>query len=114
MKKLFLIISILLTAVVVNAQSKNGKFKEVTIKTSAQCDMCKSRIEKEMTYEKGVKKAELTVDTKILTVTYDTTKTDVAKIKAAVVKTGYDADELQGEAKAYEKLPACCKKDGGH
>ena len=38
----------------------------VQFKTSAVCDMCKSRIEKSMAYEKGVQAANLDVATKVL------------------------------------------------
>ncbi len=87
----------------------------VKIKTSAICKMCKARIERNLAYEKGVTDVNLDVDTKVATVTFDPKKTDLAKIKANIVKTGYDADELPADAKGYEKLPSCCKKGGmGH
>ncbi len=97
------------------AQSKEtGKeTAEVKIKTSAQCDMCKKRIEKALKVEKGIKKAVLDVDSKVLTVVYQTKKTDVTAIKNAVTKVGYDADEVKADEKAYKKLPDCCQV-GGH
>jgi copper chaperone CopZ len=89
--------------------------RTVKIKTSAICKMCKARIERNLAYEKGVTDVTLDVDTKVATVTYNPKKTDVAKIKANIVKTGYDADELPADSKGYEKLPSCCKKGGmGH
>jgi copper chaperone CopZ len=84
----------------------------VKIKTSAVCKMCKARIERNLAYEKGVTDVTLDVDTKVATVTYNPKKTDVAKIKANIVKTGYDADEVSADPKGYEKLPSCCKKGG--
>ncbi len=86
--------------------------KEVKIKTSAICEMCKARIERNLAFEKGVKEADLDVKTKVLTVRYNPAKTDVTKIKANVTKTGYDADELVADEKGYAKLPSCCKKEG--
>lgn len=91
-------------------QKKDG---EVKIQTSAQCEMCKDRIEKNMAFEKGVKAVELDLDTKILTVTYNEKKTDPETLRRAVTKIGYDADDLEADLRAYEKLPECCKK-GGH
>ena len=79
-------------------------------KTSAVCDMCKARIEKSLAYEKGVQSAVLDVPTKVLTVTYKTDKTTPAALRTAVQKTGYDADELTADARAYNRLPDCCKK----
>ena len=84
------------------------------IKTSAVCDMCKETIEKAMAYEKGVKESELDVDTKVLTVKFDPKKTSLAKIRTAVVKTGYDADGLQADEKGYNNVNPCCKKDAHH
>ena len=83
---------------------------ELKIKTSAVCDMCKETIEKYMAFEKGVKKSSLDVDSKILTVTYNPQKTSPEKIRNAVSKSGYDADHVLADAKAYKKLDACCKK----
>ena len=82
----------------------------VQFKTSAVCDMCKTRIEKSMAYEKGVQSAVLDVPTKVLTVTYKADKTTPAALRTAVQKTGYDADELTADARAYNRLPDCCKK----
>ena len=84
----------------------------VKIKTSAICKMCKARIERNLAYEKGVTDVNLDVATKVVTVSFNPQKTNVAKIKANIVKTGYDADELIANPKGYEKLPSCCKKGG--
>lgn len=82
----------------------------VQFKTSAVCDMCKARLEKSMAYEKGVQRATLDVPTKVLTVTYRPEKTNADALRAAVQKTGYDADALSADAHAYSRLPDCCKK----
>lgn len=82
----------------------------LSIKTSAVCGMCKERIEKYMAFEKGVKSAVLDSETKVLKVVYKTARTDKDKLKKAVTKIGYDADDMIAEEKAYSKLPACCKK----
>lgn len=93
--------------------ANDDKDKEVKIKTSAVCEMCKARIERNLAFEKGVKEATLDVESKVVTVRYNPAKTDVSKLKATINKTGYDADELPADAKSYDKLPSCCKK-GGH
>lgn len=87
------------------------KEETITIKTSAVCSMCKERLESNMAFEKGVKEVQLDIKTKNLTVTYKTSKTSPEKLKTAVTLIGYDADEMPADSKAYEKLPACCKKD---
>ena len=84
--------------------------KEIKIQTSAQCGMCKDRIEGAFAYEAGVKKTNLDLQTKVLTVVYNPEKTDENKIRKILNNLGYDADNTKGDPKAYEKLPACCKK----
>ncbi|MEO8146559.1 MAG: heavy metal-associated domain-containing protein [Bacteroidia bacterium] len=95
------------------AQSKT---KQVIIKTIIYCDHCKEcascspRILHELNYTKGVKVAKLDVATQTITVDYNPQKTDVLKIKTAISKMGYDADDIKADAKGYEALDGCCKK----
>ena len=98
------------TATAATATAKSPGAETVQFKTSAVCDMCKARLEKSLAYEKGVKAASLDVDSKVLTVTYNPAKTSPAALRTAVQKTGYDADDLTADARAYERLPECCKK----
>lgn len=88
------------------------------IKTSAICGMCKTSIEKALSMQKGVTASNLDVDSKQITVSFDEKKTDVNKIRKAISKVGYDADEVTRNKKSFAKLPACCKgevkmKEGG-
>ncbi len=95
----------------ISAQNKR-KTETIKIKTTAQCDMCKERLEKAFAYEKGVKSSHLDVETAVFTVEYFPTKTTPEKLKEAVTKVGYDADDLPANEKAYNNLPNCCQKDG--
>ena len=106
MKQIFILtILSFFTVILLHAQTDTVK-----ILTSAQCDMCKETIENDLSFTKGVKKSNLDVDSKILTVIYNSEKTNPEKIREAVTKSGYDADSLQGDPKAYNRLPDCCKK----
>ena len=80
------------------------------IKTSAVCDQCKITIEKSINFEKGVKRATLDVESKELTLIYQSAKTNPDKLRVAVTKIGYDADSIPADPKAYSKLHFCCKK----
>lgn len=108
MRTLLIITVIFFSAHILRAQTDTVK-----IKTSAQCGMCKKRIENTLNFEKGIKKAELNVETKEAMVIYHSKKTSPEKIKMAIAKAGYDADDIPAHEKAYGKLPQCCKK-GGH
>lgn len=92
------------------AKAKGPATETVQFKTSAVCDMCKARLEKSLAYEKGVQSATLDVPSKVLSVTYRPDKTTAPALRAAVQKTGYDADQLPADARAYTRLPECCKK----
>lgn len=115
MKNLFilLLVSIFSFSVSDVKAQDSKKLATIKIKTSAQCEECKERLEKAFAYEKGVKKSNLDVETAVFTIEYSPKKTSPEKLKEAVTKVGYDADELPANEKAYEKLPTCCKK-GGH
>jgi mercuric ion binding protein len=88
-----------------------GAFAQDTmyIKTSAVCETCKKIIEKDLSFEKGVKSSSLDVETKTLMVVYNPEKTTPEKVRIAVTKAGYDADSLKADPKAFKKLPECCQ-----
>lgn len=114
MKTINLIVALILLQVsTIKAQETKKKSEEITIKTSAVCSMCKQNIEKAMAYEKGVKSSNLDVKSQTLMVKYNPKKTSPEKIKKAISMTGYDADDVPADPKAYEGLNACCKKDKG-
>ena len=104
---------VLLGNVFATTSLRDDKDKEIKIKTSAICGMCKARIERNLAFEKGVKESDLDVKTKIVTIKYNPAKTDVTKLKANISKTGYDAEEVPADEAGYNKLPSCCKKGGG-
>jgi len=91
-------------------KNKDKDLEVVEIQTSAICGDCKERLEHDIAFEKGVKYVELDNETKILTVKYKKGKNSKVKIKKAITKVGYDADEMSAEPKAYAALPDCCKK----
>lgn len=105
----FLVVSILIL-ITIPARAQESTLAELKVKTSAVCEMCKENIERELAFEKGVKKSDLDVKSKIVTVTYNPNKTTPEKIRQAISKAGYDADDTPANPKAYKKLDACCKK----
>jgi len=93
------------------AQADMPEYDTIQIQTSAICGDCEERLEHNIAFEKGVKSVELNDETKVLTIVYKTGKNDKEKLKIAVTKIGYDADDLPADPKAYNRLPDCCKKD---
>jgi len=113
MKRLIniIVLSLVLLPIALMAQDdKKKKTETVKIQTSAICEDCKARLEKDIAFEKGVRAVELDEKTKIITITYKTGKNDKESLKKAITKIGYDADEMPADQKAHDKLPDCCQK----
>lgn len=91
-------------------ESNAQKNKIVEIQTSAQCEMCKESLESSLAFEKGVKDVKLDMETKKLIITFKPGKTDIRKLKNAISKIGYDADDVTANLEIYNGLPSCCKK----
>ncbi|MCE9538501.1 MAG: cation transporter [Bacteroidetes bacterium] len=83
---------------------------EIKIKTSSHCEMSKVDIETALAFEKGVKRSELDLFTKIVTIKYNPQKTTPEKIRKAISDAGYDADTVKANPEAFGKLNDCCKK----
>ncbi len=109
MKKLLTIIGFLAITGSLAAQTEGKQYVE--IKTSAQCGTCKAAIEKAVGNIDGVKVADLDLETKVIGVKYDSAITNVEAIRTAITAIGYDADTVPADAKAYEGLHSCCKKE---
>lgn len=110
--KTFSSIAILLLAVLfapATLSAQKAKLDTITIKTTAECDMCKSKIETELGRSKGVKTATVDLAKMTVTVVYNSEKTDPTKIKTIISNLGYDADEVKANNRAMKKLPACCQ-----
>ena len=91
---------------------KADKIQTVKIKTSAECNQCKDRLEEKLNYTKGVKFAELNLPENTLEIKFNSEKISLEQVKQVIVKTGYDADDLKASSKAIESLPMCCKPGG--
>ena len=107
MKNLIILIALVGAATTASAQKKS--VEKVTIQTSAVCEMCKTTIEEGLAYAKGVREADLNLDDFKVTVTYRADKTDPEKIKQAIAKLGYTADNVKPTQKDFDKLNECCK-----
>jgi len=110
MKNLFLALLVLATT---SALAQPKKIDTVCIKTSAQCGDCKDRIESTLNFQKGVKFAELNLETKVVTCVFKPKKTNATVLRIALSNAGYDADEVKAIPSAVLQLPKCCQP-GGH
>ena len=77
----------------VNAGPKTSSKKTVTFQVSMHCQSCATRIEKEVSFEKGVKNLEINLEEKTVKVTFDSIKTNVITLKKGIEKLGYEVKE---------------------
>jgi periplasmic mercuric ion binding protein len=85
-----LLIMLILLGSTTYAQKK--EVKEVKFKSDVECLTCKGKIEKHMSFCKGVKSVNADVETKTVTIGYNPAKTDESKLKAELEKTGFGAE----------------------
>ncbi|MBT3207897.1 MAG: cation transporter [Bacteroidetes bacterium] len=103
MKKLRFIILIISMLIIQHSVAQNSKeVAVIKFKSDVKCNSCKSKIEKDMSFTKGVKSVNACIDSKIVTIRYRTDKTTAEDIEKALVKAGYGA-EKQGEAVIEKK-----------
>jgi len=106
-------ITVLITVMVLagsscQAQIQNSKTESV--KVYGNCGSCKKTIEKAAN-AKGIAKADWNIETGMLTLTYDSTKTSRGDILKRVADAGYDNEKFTATNEAYSKLNACCQYD---
>ena len=83
------------------AQNTNQRMttEVVVFLTSIHCDNCKKKIEKNISWEKGVKDLRVDLEKKQVIILYDTANTNNEKLQAAIVKLGYTCEVVAPEKK---------------
>ena len=89
-----------------NAQIKNTKTEGVKI--YGNCEMCEKTIETAGSVKK-IANVDWNKDTKMATITYDSTKTNQDEILKRIALAGYDSDKFLAPDDVYSKLAGCCQ-----
>jgi copper chaperone CopZ len=94
--KLLILAGMILACVASNAQEKKDaetkKKSEVTFSVGMHCEKCKARIEKNITWEKGVKDLEVKLKEKTVRIVFDPRKTTKEKLQTAIKDLGYTCE----------------------
>lgn len=101
-----MVIAVLLSSINSFAQIKNAKTE--TVKIYGNCGMCEATIEKAGNVNK-VANVEWNKDTKMATLTYDSSKTNQDEILKRIALAGYDSEKFLAPDDVYAKLPGCCQ-----
>jgi len=107
-KKILMAITLLLSAAAVTAQMKNSKTNSVKI--YGNCGMCETKIEKAGNI-KNVASVDWNKDTKMATLTYDSSKTSEDEILKRIALAGYDSEKFLAPDSVYDELHGCCQYD---
>lgn len=83
----------------------SAEIREASFQTNLHCGSCASKIQKGLNKTAGVIETNADVATKIVTVKYDTEKTDDTKLKQVIADLGYKVDEKKTDKE-------CCKTTG--
>ncbi|MDR0768606.1 MAG: heavy-metal-associated domain-containing protein [Dysgonamonadaceae bacterium] len=70
-------------------EGKKKKTEEVTFVVNLFCEKCKAKIERHISWEKGVKDLTVDLDKKTVTIQYDPSKTNEQKLKEAIENLDY-------------------------
>ena len=96
MKKLILLTFTLFLAVIAQAQIKEVVF---TTEPQIDCQHCVKTIKENLRFEKGVKAINPDLSTKLVTIQYDSEKTNPEKLIKAFAKIKYKATVVEPEEK---------------
>lgn len=85
--------------------------EHLIFKVYGNCGMCENRIEKAAQSVEGVTTADWNKETKMIEVSFDSSKTDVDKVQKAIAKVGHDTELYKAKDETYKALPGCCLYD---
>jgi len=88
----------LLGTVTVSAQDKTkNKEESVVFSVNLHCHNCEQKVKKNIPYEKGVKDLTTNLEKQLVTIKYQTDKTDKAKLKKSIEKLGFTCEEVKDD-----------------
>lgn len=105
------VLALVVVSIVLVSANAFGATKKETVKVWGNCGMCKKTIEKSLKGVEGIESATWNKTTKILSVSYDDSKTTMKKIEEKVAAAGYDTQNVKANDGAYNNLAECCQYD---
>jgi outer membrane receptor for ferrienterochelin and colicins len=87
------------------AQTKSDT--TISFKVQGECGMCQERIEG-AAKGKGVSAAKWNAGTKLLSLTYNPSKTTAEKVQERIAAVGHDTEQKTADDAVYKALPDCC------
>lgn len=107
-----LLIVIIFLTTLINLKAEHAyseKTVVIDLSTNMICTMSMNIIKKALNKVKGVENIEFDVDSKMVTVTFDDSLTNLSKLEKVLTDAGFNANDKDADLMAYESLPKCCK-----
>lgn len=79
------------------AAGKERELKEVTFLVGMHCNNCVKKINENISFEKGVKALDISLEDKTVRIRYDASKTSEKKLSEAIEALGYSVETLKGK-----------------
>jgi len=104
------ILNIAIAIIILSAVTVFAAEKTIKVQTNLHCESCKGKIEKSLKKASGVLSTYADVESKIVTIKYDDTKTDNKKLTSTISELGYKAELIENKEKPKKKLSnaGCC------
>lgn len=102
-------ITIFLMLVSVLCAAATKEVKTVTFKTNLHCEQCVKKVVENISYVKGVKDLDVSLEKQEIAIKYDAAKTDVETLAREIKDLGYKAVEKKDEG-VRQNLSAPSKK----
>jgi outer membrane receptor protein involved in Fe transport len=107
----FIIASILLSSLLflshIDSFGQSKKDSSVSFKVFGACELCKERIEK-AAKGKGISTVDWNVNTKMLSLTFDPSRTTLEKVHDRIAGVGHDTYLKKADDAVYNALHGCC------
>jgi hypothetical protein len=102
-----LILGALLCVALFTSLGQDSDIRESRFRVDGLCGMCKTRIEKTVKID-GVRKAQWSKTTRILTVSYQPSLITVDSLQHRLASVGHDTEQYTAADSVYSSLPGCC------
>ncbi len=112
LRKLFFIMFVFMSHSMFAQKTK----ETIVIQTKNTCDHCKvcetcgGKLETDLYYVRGIKLVTYNQEDMTTTIVYKPKLITPDKIRLAIAKLGFDADNVPADPAGYEKRDGCCKK----
>ena len=73
------------------------ELRKVVFNVGLHCQNCVKKVKENISFEKGVKELEISLEKKTVTISYDPSRTDVATLKKAIEKLGYKTEVVSAD-----------------